>query len=111
MHPLNNLDSRRSRNQYNNNPVGMIDLLPFTTFLSALSLASLIRQAEVEALKPRSVRYQTGYLTTIVDHFAIRGSQNNTKSHTNATFQLKYLHNYDWYRSGGPIFFHCGGQG
>jgi len=61
--------------------------------------------SNVVAQQPGPLLYRTGYFTAKLDNF----QRAKGKSHIKI-FKLKYLYNYDYHRSGGPVFFHCGGQ-
>jgi len=65
----------------------------------------------LRAVAIRPVRYEIAYLNVEIAHFSkSRKKLDESSQRSNNTFKQKYLYNYDYYRSGGPIFFHCGGQ-
>jgi len=84
---------------------------------AARLITALLCATTAYAIQPRPIPYTVGYFSTRLDHSTavkdndtITASAVGGSSTSSQTFKLKYLYDYSSYRSGGPIFFHCGGQ-
>lgn len=77
---------------------------------AAAALCLIHATLTAHAIEPTPLPYTVGFFSTRLDHSAGTDDLSDGANSGQQTFKLKYLYDYSLYKSGGPIFFHCGGQ-